>query len=239
MSGKALRSREQTDQRTAVQSYMFTPDLFESLDAHLPATEKFGEQSHLLRGLALPSVPEIMVALAEIEAAAPFRHMVTPGGFTMSVAITNCGTWGWTSDRRGYRYARENPATGHPWPALPDVFRGLARHAAEQAGFPGFAPDACLINEYLPGAKMSLHQDKNERDMAAPIVSVSLGLPAVFQFGGLTRSDKTVRVPLFHGDVAVWGGSDRLRFHGILPLKPGSHSLLGDRRVNITFRKAV
>ena len=214
-----------------------TADLFDSLQ---PAggREALGAASCVLRGFALPRAPAVLDAVEELVRRAPFRHMVTPGGFRMSVALTNCGALGWTSDRRGYRYAPTDPETGRPWPPIHAVFLELALEAAAQAGFPGFAPDACLVNLYLPGARLSLHQDRNERDFSAPIVSVSLGLPAVFLFGGLDRADRAARVPLFHGDVAVWGGPDRLRYHGVLPLKPGEHPLLGARRINLTFRKA-
>jgi alkylated DNA repair protein (DNA oxidative demethylase) len=164
--------------------------------------------------------------------------MHTPGGFRMSVAMSSCGTLGWVTDQHGYRYTRINPENNQPWPAMPTSFLQLAHAAALAAGFNDFVPDACLINRYEPGARMSLHQDKNERDFSQPIVSVSLGLPAVFLFGGLQRSDKTVRVPLAHGDVVVWGGPSRLRFHGVLPLKAGQHPLLGEQRINLTFRKA-
>ena len=201
--------------------------------------EALGEAACVLRGFALPRVPAVLAALEAIARQAPFRHMLTPGGFRMSVALTNCGALGWTSDRRGYRYAPLDPDSGRPWPPLPADFLALAREAAAQAGFEGFVPDACLVNRYLPGARLSLHQDRNERDFTAPIVSVSLGLPAVFLFGGLARTERARRVPLFHGDVAVWGGADRLRYHGVLPLKPGEHPLLGAQRVNLTFRKAA
>lgn len=164
--------------------------------------------------------------------------MVTPGGFTMSVALTNCGAFGWTTDRRGYRYTRADPLTGNPWPAMPPALMGLAGVAAEAAGFPGFEPDACLVNRYTPGARLTLHQDKNEKDFAAPIVSVSLGMTATFLFGGLKRADRTRRIALDHGDIVVWGGEDRLRFHGVLPLKGAAHALLGHERLNLTFRKA-
>ena len=214
-----------------------TPDLFESEPA-ATGIDALGPQSFVLHGMALPHVPQLLASLQAIEAAAPFRQMVTPGGFTMSVATTNAGHWGWTSDRRGYRYTREDPESGEVWPALPPPLLQLAGEAAALAGFPGFVPDACLVNRYCPGAKLSLHQDKDEQDYSAPIVSVSLGLPAVFQFGGAARGDRTVRVPLQHGDVVVWGGVDRLRFHGVLPLKDGVHPLLGAMRINLTFRKA-
>ena len=192
----------------------------------------------LLRGLAKPVEAELIAALREIVAHAPFRHMVTPGGHSMSVAMTNCGSFGWVTDRTGYRYDANDPESAKPWPAMPPSFCELARQAALEAGFVSFAPDACLINRYEPGAKMSLHQDKDEKDFGAPIVSVSLGLPAVFLFGGLKRADKPQRFRLDHGDIAVWGGPARLRFHGVAPLADGEHALMGRQRINLTFRKA-
>lgn len=211
-------------------------DLF----SHLVAEPRYqlGARAFVLRGFALPRVGDLLEGLACIEAEAPFRHMVTPGGFTMSVGLTNSGALGWSSDSSGYRYTELDPVSGRPWPALPVSFRELARDAARAAGFDAFEPDACLVNQYLPGARMSLHQDKNERDFSEPIVSVSLGLPATFLFGGLDRRDRTQRVGLEHGDVVVWGGEDRLRYHGIAPLKAGRHPLLGARRINLTFRRA-
>jgi alkylated DNA repair protein (DNA oxidative demethylase) len=164
--------------------------------------------------------------------------MVTPGGFRMSVAMTNCGRLGWVTDRAGYRYDPTDPESGRPWPPLLAVFARLAADAASEAGFPGFLPDACLVNRYDPGAKLSLHQDRDEQDFDQPIVSVSLGLPAVFLFGGSKRSDKQARIPLRHGDIVVWGGPDRLRFHGIAPLADGDHPVVGPHRINLTFRKA-
>jgi alkylated DNA repair protein (DNA oxidative demethylase) len=211
-----------------------TPDLFEaqSRDAVL------SEGAMLLAGLALPVDVSLLAALADVVAQAPFRHMVTPGGFAMSVAMTNCGAAGWVTDRSGYRYDAIDPASGENWPALPPVFAELAGRAAAAAGFPGFAPDACLINRYQPGARLSLHQDRNERDFGAPIVSVSLGLPAVFLWGGLARSDPARRVPVRHGDVVVWGGPARLTYHGVDTLKDGRHALTGALRYNLTFRRA-
>ncbi len=197
-----------------------------------------GAQACVLRGFALPWVGRLRSALADVERAAPPRHMVTPGGLAMSVANTNCGALGWVSDRRGYRYSATDPDSGQPWPAMPAAFTELALSAATAAGFAGYRPDACLINHYAPGARLSLHQDKDERDHRAPIVSVSLGMPAVFLFGGLARADKAARVPLQHGDVVVWGGVDRLRFHGVLPLKALPHPLLGAERINLTLRQA-
>jgi alkylated DNA repair protein (DNA oxidative demethylase) len=201
-------------------------------------TTTLGRQAVLLHGFALPWLPALLPALAAVVAQAPFRHMQTRSG-PMSVAMSNCGALGWTSDRRGYRYTTHDPDSGQPWPAMPDAFLRLARDAAAVAGFDGYAPDACLINRYLPGTRLSLHQDRDERDRDAPIVSVSLGLPATFQWGGDARSDKAVRVPLEHGDVVVWGGVDRMRYHGVLPLRDGLPSPLGAERVNLTFRKAL
>jgi len=200
--------------------------------------QRLGSAATVLRGFALPFVPELMPAIEAIIAISPFRHMETPGGFTMSVALTNCGARGWTSDRRGYRYTCIDPATGKPWPVMPQVFMRLAKEAAKAAGFDDFEPDACLINRYMPGARLSLHQDKNERDYTAPIVSVSLGMPATFLFGKHVRTDPTIKVPLLHGDVMVWGAADRLRYHGVMPLKDEPHPLLGSERINFTFRKA-
>ncbi|MGB3289309.1 MAG: DNA oxidative demethylase AlkB [Burkholderiaceae bacterium] len=200
--------------------------------------ESIGGDAFVLRGFALPYVDELLPAILAVEQAAPFRHMVTPGGFSMSVALTNCGALGWTTDRRGYRYTKIDPSSGRPWPAMPAIFRRLACEAAVATGFPGFEPDACLVNRYVVGARMSLHQDKNERDYGAPIVSVSLGMSAVFLFGGHERADKAVKIPLQHGDVVVWGGKDRLRYHGVMPLKDCPHPLLGSERINFTFRKA-
>jgi DNA oxidative demethylase len=193
----------------------------------------------LLAGFARTRDAPLLAAVREVAEQAPFRHMVTPGGWRMSVGMTNCGDAGWVTDRSGYRYDARDPDTGRPWPPLPEVFADLAREAAQRAGFPGFTPDACLINRYEPGARMSLHQDKDERDFAAPIVSVSLGLPAVFQFGGERRADTPRRVRVVHGDVVVWGASSRLRFHGVLALKSGVHPLLGACRINLTLRKAL
>ena len=191
----------------------------------------------VLHGFALDRVDALLADVGAIEAHAPFRHLVTPGGHTMQVAMTNCGTYGWCSDRRGYRYDRIDPQSGKSWPALPPAFLQLAADAAREAGFANYVPDACLINRYAPGTRLSLHQDRDEDDRIAPIVSVSLGLPATFLFGGFARADKTVRVPLQHGDVVVWGGVDRMRFHGVLPVKPGRHDVLGEQRINLTFRK--
>lgn len=192
----------------------------------------------LLHGFARPIERELITAVEAIAAQAPFRHMQTPGGYQMSVAMANCGEFGWVTDRSGYRYDRIDPVSGHPWPAMPPMFRELAERAATEAGFAGFCPDACLINRYEPGARMSLHQDRDEQDFAAPIVSVSLGLPAIFLFGGSKRSDKPQRYRLENGDVVVWGGPSRLFFHGVAPLADGEHSLLGRRRINLTVRKA-
>ena len=215
-----------------------TGDLFESVaDAH-PSQETMAEGAALLRGFVLPIETGLIADLRDIAGQAPFRHMVTPGGHEMSVAMTNCGGFGWVTDRSGYRYDRGDPLTGRPWPAMPASFCKLAGQAAAQAGFAAFSPDTCLINRYQPGAKMSLHQDRDEHDFGAPIVSVSLGLSAIFLFGGSKRSDKPRRYRLEHGDIVVWGGPARLNFHGVAPLADGEHALLGRQRINLTFRKA-
>lgn len=192
----------------------------------------------LLRGFAVPRETQLLKDLAAVAAQAPFRHMITPGGYRMSVAMTNCGALGWVTDRSGYRYDATDPESANPWPRMPESFVRLAADAAVQAGFLGFAPDACLVNRYLPGARLTLHQDRNERDYRAPIVSVSLGVPAVFLFGGTKRLEKAARLLLEHGDVVVWGGPARMRYHGVMPLKQGHHRLLGAQRINLTFRKA-
>jgi len=192
----------------------------------------------LLHGFALAHDDALVASLSHVIAAAPFRHMLTPGGFRMSVAMTNCGALGWVSDARGYRYDTRDPDSGRPWPAMPVAFMELATQAAARAGFEGFVPDACLVNRYDAGARLTLHQDRNERDFGAPIVSVSLGLPAVFLLGGLRRTERPRRLPLRHGDIVVWGGPSRLRYHGVAAVKPGHHPSIGDWRINLTFRKA-
>ena len=211
------------------------PDLF--WDA--PSRLVLGDGAVLLGGFACPVEAALLRALAAVADAAPFRHMVTPGGHRMSVAMTNCGAVGWVTDRTGYRYNRTDPESGLPWPKMPGVFVDLAAAAAARAGFAGFAPDACLVNRYEPGARLSLHQDKDERGFEAPIVSVSLGLPATFLFGGARRSDPPRRVALRHGDVAVWGGPSRLAYHGVAPLTESEHPVLGRQRINLTFRRAL
>ena len=212
-------------------------NLFENL-AHPETVEPLADGAVLLRGFAAAETPALLAALDAVAGAAPFRHMVTPGGFTMSVAMTNCGSVGWVSDRRGYRYDPADPETGQPWPAMPALFRDLARRAASAARFE-FEPDCCLVNRYEPGTKLSLHQDKDEHDFTAPIVSVSLGLPAVFLWGGLKRSDRPRRIRLESGDVVVWGGPARLTYHGVTPLADGEHPATGRARINLTFRKAL
>jgi alkylated DNA repair protein (DNA oxidative demethylase) len=193
----------------------------------------------LLRGFATADCARVLETIGQIAKQAPFRHMSTPGGFQMSVAMTNCGAVGWVTDKTGYRYDGCDPTTGLRWPAMPAVLSDLAASAAAKGGFADFRPDACLINRYEPGARLSLHQDKDERDLGAPVVSMSLGLQAVFLFGGPRREDKTRPVPLAHGDVVVWGGPSRLWFHGVRPLKDGEHPELGHQRINLTFRKAL
>jgi DNA oxidative demethylase len=213
--------------------------LFDGLAEEEARQEQLGPGAMILRQFAMPEESAILTALNDVVDHAPFRHMITPSGHRMSVAMTNCGTLGWVSDRTGYRYETSDPVSGSPWPPMPESLLLLATSAAAEAGFAQFVPDACLINCYEPGAKMSLHQDKDERDLRQPIVSVSLGIPAVFLFGGLKRADRAIRVRLRHGDVVVWGGPARLRYHGVMPLPAGHHPLVGDCRINLTFRKAV
>jgi alkylated DNA repair protein (DNA oxidative demethylase) len=213
-------------------------NLFDNLADTEPGQESLGPGATVLRKFAAPHESALLSAMADVIAKAPLRHMVTPGGFRMSVAMTNCGSLGWVTDRTGYRYDTIDPENGLPWPQMPHPFLSLAAGAAAQAGFSEFLPDACLINRYAPGTKLSLHQDKDEKSYSQPIVSVSLGIPAVFLFGGLNRADKTIRVRLTHGDVVVWGGPARLRYHGVMPLKDDYHPLTGGHRVNLTFRKA-
>jgi alkylated DNA repair protein (DNA oxidative demethylase) len=215
-----------------------TADLFAGIPGIRAVHEAIGEGAVLLRGFADPIEADLLADLRAIVAQAPFRQMFTPGGHQMSVAMTNCGDLGWVTDRTGYRYDGNDPETGKPWPAMPASFRDLAERASAAAGFEAFSPDACLINRYQPGARMSLHQDKDEEDFGAPIVSVSLGLPATFLFGGLKRSDKPRRFRLEHGDIVVWGGPARLVYHGVAPLADGEHAVLGRQRINLTFRKA-
>lgn len=218
-----------TDANPMIQSDL---DLF----GHQP--QRLASHTVLLPGFALAEIEAVLDALRPVLRAAPFRHMRTPGGLHMAVALTNCGAQGWVSDEQGYRYSPTDPKTGLPWPAMPQALLDLADRAACAAGFDGFVPDACLINHYVPGTRLTLHQDRDERDFGQPIVSLSLGLPAVFLFGGLQRSDRTQRIPLSHGDVLVWGGEDRLRYHGVMPIKPGVHPRMGERRINLTLRKA-
>jgi alkylated DNA repair protein (DNA oxidative demethylase) len=214
-------------------------DLLDRLPGGAPPRDALADGAWMLRGFADADSPALVRAIKAVAAQAPFRHMVTPGGFRMSVAMTNCGAAGWVTDRRGYRYCRSDPETGTPWPEMPALFRQLAIAAAAEAGFAGFQPDACLVNRYAPGAKLSLHQDSDERDLGAPIVSVSLGLPAVFLFGGPTRSARRRRIRLESGDVVVWGGPARMTFHGVDTLADGDHRLTGRFRYNLTFRTAL
>jgi len=204
-----------------------------------PTVEQLSGAAVVLRRFARDKLLALIAVVNEITAGAPFRNMITPGGFRMSVGMTNCGRAGWVTDRKGYRYELVDPITGNPWPPMPDAFRHLAVNAAVVAGYPSFEPDACLINLYEPGTRLSLHRDENERDLTAPIVSVSLGLPAIFLFGGNSRSDRPRRIPLEGGDVVVWGGPDRLVYHGVAPLADGNDPLTGNRRINLTFRKAL
>lgn len=214
----------------------------ETLELPLPSPPRperieLDDGATVLSGYAADRAAALMATIEAINAVAPFRQMATPGG-RMSVAMSNCGSAGWVADTRGYRYTAEDPLSGQPWPKMPEGFAALARQAASAAGFDGFSPDACLINRYEPGSRLSLHQDRDERDFGAPIVSVSLGLPAIFLWGGQKRTDRTRRIPLTHGDVVVWGGAARKTFHGVHALAAGVHPLTGAFRYNLTFRKA-
>jgi DNA oxidative demethylase len=211
-------------------------DLF---GASAPATLRIAPQVMLLRGRALPTAP-LRAEIVAIAARAPFRHLQTRGGGTMSVAMTNCGAWGWHSDQRGYRYVDHDPQTRRPWPAMPALFRELAQAAAAEAGFPGFEPDACLVNRYEVGAQMGAHRDHDEHDMAWPIVSVSIGMPATFLWHGDKRSGQPVRVPLSDGDVVVWGGSARAGYHAVRRIDaPDPAAAFNEPlRYNLTFRRA-
>lgn len=213
-------------------------DLFEELDDEQSRRLQITEGALRLTGFARSQSASLIETLDSIFQHAPLRHMITPGGHSMSVAMTNCGRLGWVSDHLGYRYQATDPDNGQPWPAMPESFLHLAQRAAATAGFAHFFPDACLINCYAPGTRLTLHQDKNERDRQAPVVSVSLGLPATFLFGGLRREQRPQRLPLCHGDAMVWGGPARFCYHGIAPLADGNHPLLGRRRISLTFRKA-
>ena len=215
-----------------------TGDLFASLPPGQTGGETLAPGAVVLRGFAARAAADLVAAVNAIATKAPFRHMVTPGGYTMSVAMTNCGVLGWVSERTGYRYSGRDPETGAAWPAMPPAFRRLATHAATTAGYADFAANSCLINRYAPKAKLSLHQDKDEGDFSAPIVSVSLGLSATFLFGGLKRSERARRVHLTSGDVVVWGGPSRMAYHGVAPLADGNHPLTGSSRINLTFRLA-
>jgi alkylated DNA repair protein (DNA oxidative demethylase) len=211
-----------------------------NFDGHLaqPDVTRLGDAAEILQGFALDHSADLLSAIKSVSSTSPLRYLVTRAGHKMSVAMTNCGSLGWISDRSGYRYSPIDPDTGRPWPAMPALFRDLAVSAAAAAGFPNYSPDACLINEYRPGARLSLHQDRNERDSLAPIVSVSLGVSATFLWGGQLRTDRPRRITVSHGDVAVWGGVDRMTFHGIAELPHSHHPLTGDRRYNLTFRVA-
>lgn len=198
---------------------------------------ELGPGAAILGGFACDQAEALLEQITHLSSLAPFRHMQTPGGRRMSVAMLNAGALGWVSDAAGYRYTTTDPQTGRTWPTIPPVFMELASRAAQVLGFNRFVPDACLINRYTPGTRLSLHQDRDEQDHQAPIVSVSLGLPATFLWGGLQRQNRTTRYRLAHGDVAVWGGPSRLMFHGISELKDGVHPLTGALRYNLTFRK--
>lgn len=217
---------------------MQSGDLF-NLAPPVGARTPLGPQAAVFHGFALSRVRGLLEGIDAVARASPFRFLTTPGGHVMSVAMTGCGRFGWVSEPTGYRYAERSPETGARWPPIPPAFQELAAAAAAAAGFPDFAPDACLVNRYLPGSRLTLHQDRHERDAWAPIVSVSLGLRATFLFGGLERADRPRRVALHHGDVVVWGGVDRLCYHGVMPLERATHPVLGEQRLNLTFRKVL
>lgn len=212
-------------------------DLFEDDEQRAQPVLSLGPGSFYLGGFLRNEAAAVLAAIEAVVAQAPFRHLVTPGGQTMSVAMTNCGALGWVSDRRGYRYQALDPLRGEPWPPMPTLLLSLSQRAAAQCGYKNFQPDVCLINRYEAGARMGLHQDRDENNLTAPIVSFSLGLPATFIWAGLQRGGKTHRFVLHHGDAVVWGGADRLRYHGVAPLKPGVHPMTGACRINITFRQ--
>lgn len=211
-------------------------DLFSSSEDS-GGRHEIAEDAYLLPGYATSQAIELCSAIDTVLLQSPLRHYQTRMGL-MSVGMSCCGALGWVADTRGYRYSALDPNNGQPWPGLPDSIRNLAQSAASDCGFDGFEPDACLINEYQLGAKMGLHQDRDERDMRWPIVSISLGMTAQFQFGGATRRAPVHRFDLVHGDVLVWGGRTRLNFHGVAPLDGSPHPLLGARRWNLTLRRA-
>lgn len=202
-------------------------------------TVPLGPGAAVLRGFALGRGDALLRAIVALAEVSPFRHLETRGGGRMSAAMTNCGAAGWVSDRRGYRYSAHDPATEAAWPAMPPLLAELASDAAEMLGFAPYAPEVCLINRYSPGARLGLHQDRDEGDRISPIVSVSLGLPAIFLWGGGERSAAQRRVPVCHGDVVVWGGPSRMVFHGVAPIREGHHPVTGALRYNLTFRKVV
>lgn len=210
--------------------------LFSALE---PAQQTFASGLVYLRGFALTHEDQLLADLHAVIAAAPLRTMMTPMGYPMSVATTSCGALGWVGDTTGYGYSAVDPISQLPWPTIPNSFIQLAQTAASAAGFDDFLPDACLINQYQVGTKMGLHRDKDERDFTQPIVSVSLGIPARFQFGGNKRSDKPIQILLSHGDVVVWGGASRMFYHGVMTIQPNHHPKLGNTRINLTFRKAA
>lgn len=212
-------------------------DLFDQMADTNRNKQELAPGALCLPAFVLDRAEEVIAELEPILAQAPLRHLITPGGHKMSVAMSNCGDLGWVSDRKGYRYQELDPLSGQAWPAMPKLFLDLAQQIAQEAGYKGFQPQACLINQYLPGSKMSLHQDKDENNKSAPIVSLSFGINAEFLFGGLSRGSSTKRLTLKHGDALVWGGPSRFCFHGVLPLKDSEHSLLGRQRINITFRQ--
>lgn len=188
--------------------------------------------------LGLSAQKRLASAVAKVIAAAPLFVPVMPRtGAPLSVRMTNCGQLGWVTDKAGgYRYQPLHPVTGEPWPAIPRQLLALWR---EVSGFPA-PPQACLVNWYGPGARMGLHVDRDEQDLSAPVVSVSLGDDAWFRAGGRRRRDPTERVLLRSGDVVVLGGEARLAYHGIDRILPGTSQLLGEAgRINLTLRRVT
>ncbi len=192
----------------------------------------------LFKAALKPVASSLLEEIRTISGANPFRQRKTPGGQLMSAAMTNCGAWGWVTDADGYRYSDIEPETGRTWLPIPAVWIQWVNLFCQRAGLGTFNPDACLINRYAPGAGMGLHQDKDEKDLAIPIVSFSLGAPVLFRWGGLNRQEPVSEFLLEHGDVLVWGGADRMRFHGVKKLRRYQHPLTGHYRYNLTFRQS-
>jgi len=209
-------------------------NLFSQLAAE-PTHEEIFPGATLMRGLAQAQDGEFLEAMQGVLSAAPLHHATTPTGLPMGVMVSDCGT----PEAFRRRWDPANPAVRQMWPPMPRALLDFSLRCAVRAGFPLFRPDTCHVNRYQAGTKLGLHQDRHECDMSQPIVSVSFGLECVFLLGGLERTDSPKRILLEHGDVIVWGGPSRMRFHGVQPLKPGHHPLTGPYRYNLTFRKVA